>query len=175
MKVFSFVAIERSRLTITLWQGVIKLLVVAYLFLGQLSAGLRQGGVPLQGASSTWEHQTLQAVSSLLQVHSPGPLGSSPCLKGRAVRGVVLHLQLLGWCGDLWTTVAGQHPSRGSCRLCTATQCSPRNGSFSEMLPNSLKTGCHRWRIHYFLLQVKRGITLILPSGISWSSWAQFL
>lgn len=40
------------------------MLVVAYLLLGQLSAGLRQGDVPLQGASSTWEHQTSQAVPS---------------------------------------------------------------------------------------------------------------
>ena len=51
-KVFSFVAVERSRLTIALWQGVVKSLVVAYLFLGQLSAGLQQGGMPWQGASS---------------------------------------------------------------------------------------------------------------------------
>lgn len=168
-KVCCFVAIKWSWLTIMLWQGAIKSLVVAPLFLGQLSAGLWQRGIPWQGDSYTLGAPGSVNFCSLCPqhhwlwlVHSPRPLGSSLRLKGRA-----LH-------GDLWRTVAAQHPLDSS-SLCLQHNAAQemslsekyfRTPSEQAVMNEGFTIFCYEW---------KSGIILILPSGLSWRYWAQFL
>lgn len=148
-----------------LGQGAIKSLVVAPLFLGQLSAGLWQCGIPCQGAS-----HTLGAPSSisfcrlcpqhhwLWLVHSPRPLGSSLCLKGRAVHGVIL----CRFWADMRTS---EQLWLHSIPIDSSSLCLQHNAaremSLWEILQNSFRTGCHEeftifcYELVYFDLAIR--------------------
>lgn len=158
-KVSSFVAIERSWLTITVWQGVVKLLVVAYLFLSQLLAGPWQGGVLWQGASST------SGVQGIIKFCSPSPqhhrlLVASELLttfQGKSSKwglspfaDVVLMWRPLSSCGCTASLQKLLWPVHGQKMYL-------EKFVFLRSAPEVLHNRLSQTAIHHFLLQVKKG------------------